>query len=598
MKKLVHSFRSFLEYIPEFLIAAYILLSTFPLLFEPYIQVDEGYYLGAARRIIQGDLLLQGYSFDKPFLLSLLPIPGMLLFGSQPLGFRVVPFLFHLASGILFVRLLRKVGMTGLFALLLGGALYSLPIMRSHGASALCEPYLNFFSVLLMNAFVSESSTRVLSRVFFLGFFTKFSFALFFPLLFSRIRKEGLSSFLRPALPIFILAFLYMIANPIKFGSITWFNHFFADRHSDPLLSRILSRFSMVVQAFGVENFLPIAAATFWMIYRRVRFGRHAPVLGTIFLLHLFVFLFMGAAFFQRYVVQVLPLSFLLLAYLFSGQAGALLDRISLGIKFGLSAVLLLGVSRHGVESVAFAEEKNEFGRMLSVYGSEINFQGAWVQDDSLWFTAPYRNRNLVTGCTTEECAKEVRASHPLFEKGYQFRAGRIERAPLWTGDPKRLRVSEMEFKLSLSEIGIRALRELRLGKTYEVREVNILPGRTHTASTLFYPQILSIKASPRAGVSPILPDLRVSFELGIHEFHRINQDFPAPSYRLIGRVVELSVGGREMKDALMPSLFHGYVISLGQIPLEYRKNMRLQVSGLRSEEIQVRREIVQGGDQ
>jgi hypothetical protein len=334
------------------------------------------------------------------------------------------------------------------------------------------------------------------------------------------------------------------------------------------------------------------------MIYRRARFGRHAPVLGTIFLLHLFVFLFMGAAFFQRYVVQVLPLSFLLPAYLFSGQAGAVSDRIAMGIKFGLSAVLLIGIGRHGFESVAFAEEKNEFGRMLSVYGSEIDFEGAWVQDDSLWFTAPYRTRNLVTGCTTEECAKEARVSHPLFEKGYQFRAGRIERAHLWAGDPKRVRVSEVEFKLPLSEIGSRALRELRLGKTYEVREVSLGSERTLTASSLFYPQILSIKASPRAGGSSILPGLQASLELGIHEFHRINQDFPAPSYRLIGRVVGLSVGGREMKDVLMPTLFHGYVISLGQIPLEYRKIMRLQVSGLRSEAIQVRKEIVQGGDQ
>jgi hypothetical protein len=45
--------RSLVDLGPELILGIYICWSTFPLLFEPYIQGDDGYYLGAARRVVQ-----------------------------------------------------------------------------------------------------------------------------------------------------------------------------------------------------------------------------------------------------------------------------------------------------------------------------------------------------------------------------------------------------------------------------------------------------------------------------------------------------------------------------------------------------------------
>lgn len=76
---------------------------------HPTFFIDESYYLFAGRKILSGDFFLRSFAFDKPILQALLPIPGMLIAGETPIGFRLSGFIFWIFGIFVWYRFFGRV---------------------------------------------------------------------------------------------------------------------------------------------------------------------------------------------------------------------------------------------------------------------------------------------------------------------------------------------------------------------------------------------------------------------------------------------------------------------------------------------------------
>ncbi len=563
-----------------------------PLLTNPSLHIDEGYYLGASRAILDGDLLLRGYGFDKPFLIALWPIPGILLLGKQALGFRLMALLAYLTSFVVFYQTLRKVLEGRLLALLVAGLLFLTPTFFVHGVSNFCEPYLILCAVLILYGVGRGATDAFLSRVFFLGVFTKFSFVLYLPLLLPRIRKSGIRAFLKPAFPILGLAVLYMISNPIKFGSVTWFTHFVSDQHTESFWVRVLHRASDVFHSLDSVTLttLLMLAISGWWIWKRPALRSDESLLPAVVGAHLFIFLFMGAKFYPRYVVQSLPAVFLLAAQglaLFRGT-GVRARLLEPALIFGLLS-LLISIGGHPRTPV---DEDRVLGRELHLYGTEANHEGAWVQNAYLWQSAPFGGRARDDGCLTPGCEQAVRTAHPWFENAYVFSDQKLKRGPLYTGSGSRVKREEVPHRESAKTIAQNLLRALRLGRTYEVESLVIEPASNRDSGAWFMESGVRLKAKPKPGKSVPLPPIELRFRVGVHEFHQ-GRAFPKPIYTLLARVDELKIGSAELTDLILPLFFEGYVLPLGNLPYEYDRAVRYTPLDLGPEGLKLLKETV-----
>ncbi len=586
------TFERFFEFLIVLILFVLVLITSGGLLFNPSLHIDEGYYLGASRAILDGDILLRSYGFDKPFLIALWPLPGLLLFGKQALGFRLVPFVCYLLALLVFNRLLKRITGARFVAVLGTAMLFFLPIFMVHAISNFCEPYLILLAILLMYGVFSGASTAFLSRIFFLGVFTKYSFLLYLPLLVPRIRKEGSKAFLRPSGWIFVAALIYMVANPNKFASITWFSHFVQDPHAGAWISRVWDRIQLIAGAFGSPTVLILVAVSIGLFLKNAKWKSSGELraLPWVLGLHLFVFLFMSANFYQRYVVQVLPVVFVMGAMgVASITEGTVFKRI-LQFGFAVGSLVAVGFLFHA-ERKPVAEDL-ALGRELLLYASEVDHEGAWVQNGYLWQTAPFHSRAIQSGCVGESCTLSFRVAHPLFQNGYEFAGGRLKRSPLWRGDARNLKREVMEIPFQADEIVESLARALHLGKTYYATRIEFEASRAASPGDLFSPTGLRAELSPIPSKSSLFPKLSVRFMVGVHEFHQGGEVVPLPMYRLLVRIEEFRVGDRDFVDVL-PVFFKGHVVEIGVLPYEYLPNVRYSISRVNERSLELVKETV-----
>ncbi len=582
----------FLGLLLELLCAGLLLVWAFPLTLDPSLHIDEGYYLGAARAILEGDFLLRAYSFDKPFLVALWPLPGLLLFGMNPVGFRLMAWLSYGVSFVLFARVLQKELGNRKLALLVAGILFSIPTFFVHGVSNFCEPVLILCSVLLLHGLSAGASVAFLSRIFFLGCFTKYSFFLYFPLLIPSVSRVGIRAFLKPSLAIFGIGFLYSIANPIKFGSLTWFSHFVLDRHQDSFWIRTWKRVFEIFHSLDstVLAVLLLLGSVFWWVRSRPALRSESMLLPAVVGIHFLIYLFMGANFYPRYVVQSLPAVFLLAVRGLAALRGGGF-RANLVDPAFIIALMPLLISIGRVDRVPM-ERDTALGRELHLYGTLANHEGAWVQNAYLWQTAPYSGKSANSGCLEPSFSGRFRSVYPLFEKGYRLHDGKLRRLPLWTGAPERLIREEVLFKSGVSALATQVIEAMRLKKTYGVFAVEVEPQQPPEPGAIFLPRGVRLIARSLPGKPTLLPEIEIRFTPGIHEFHR-ESEFPLPMYRLLARVEELRIGGRDLLDGVMPLFFGGYSIPLEVMPFVHDPSIRYSPLELRPEGLRILKESV-----
>ncbi len=562
---------------PLLLLLPGLFLYALPLWSTPALTIDEGYYLGASRAILQGDWFLRTYSFDKPYLVALWPLPGMLLLGNHPIGFRLVPLLCFAAAMVVFFRTAIKVIQSRILSLLFTATLFFLPLVFAHGVSNLCEPYLILFSCLLLYGHYHERSDSFMSRVFFLGVFTKFSFFLYFPLLLPRIRKTGVKEFLRPSVLILVFGLLYFVANPVKFGPLTWFSHFVSDRHPVSFLKRTIGRVIEVSGALGSYSLFAILlfSAGFGLIRLRAPWSDSRWILTLLVLIHFMTYLFMGAVFYQRYVVQVLPALFMVALWGVAQMRGT---RIRAGLLQPLFVLIFLPCAVHILKQARSSiDSEVDLGRELQVYGSEVSHEGAWIQNAYLWKSAPYAGKVWNEGCTAAVCRDRIRVAYPLFENGYLFQGGRIVRLPLYVGPVGNVRVEDIFWNRAPEELGTRLLESLRLKNTYRIEVASIEGGDAGDPNAMFVANSYVFQAVPKEGRPSFLPRLTIRAAPGINEFHQPSS-FPRPVFSILMRVHEIRLGEWNATDWVMPLFFQGYVRELEILPYPYFKNVRFSI--------------------
>lgn len=216
-------------------IALFITLIVFA--FHPTMHVDESLYVGAATQFLSGDILLRDYWFDKPFMLFFSIIPGILIFGSNSLGFCFSGIVCSTIAFSHFQHTLSK--NKELLTVILTALFFINPFHLSYLSSSMAEPFLllslclffkHYFSYLknrnresLDRAYIwfalslcVKQSPMMIAPVFIGLFLFEEKFSL------KRLIYE-IKYFFSKTKYIWILALTYQLTNKTKFASITWF---------------------------------------------------------------------------------------------------------------------------------------------------------------------------------------------------------------------------------------------------------------------------------------------------------------------------------------------------------------------------------------
>ena len=234
IKKGSYLLLSLLFYIITLLFLSFLIYRSF----YPTFYVDEGLYIGAATRVLGGDLLLQNYWFDKPFMQFYWIIPGILLFGYNILGYSISGIICSVWSFIKLPKVfqLKKLDICSIIIAFL---FFINPFHISYFTSSMAEPFmllclLNFLFYYFQ--FLQNNERGVLKKSyiwFTLGFCVKQSALMYSPVLLGlflsnkltvkKIKTE-LIFFFSSTKYLWLIAFLYQISNKKKFAAITWFS--------------------------------------------------------------------------------------------------------------------------------------------------------------------------------------------------------------------------------------------------------------------------------------------------------------------------------------------------------------------------------------
>ncbi len=220
--------------------------------FYPTLFVDESLYVGAALKVLSGDLFLRDYWFDKPFMQFFWIIPGILFMGNNIIGFSFSGIIASVWAHIKLSKIIEQ--KRTLFSILIALLFISNPFHIKYFSSAMAEPFLFIsftFIVTHYFQFLRTQNKKFLrySYIWFaLSFCVKQSTFMWAPiyaivfllpqLSFKHIKNEILF-FLKSTRWIWFIAFIYQASNTSKFAAITWFRKLANQKDPKTLLEHI-----------------------------------------------------------------------------------------------------------------------------------------------------------------------------------------------------------------------------------------------------------------------------------------------------------------------------------------------------------------------
>jgi hypothetical protein len=587
-----------LEFIALSIGSVFLLNQVFELIFAPNLFMDEGYYLGATHQVLNGDLFLRNYSFDKPFLLALWPLPGVLLFGENPFGFHFIPTLGFIGAFVLFYKTATTLGSKRVSAFFLSLLLFSLPSLQSLSISNFCEPYILFLTTLILYLVVKKAPLRWISNVFFLGFFTKYSFlsVLPFVLASSALNAGEISlrwifryakEFILAGKYLLFLGLIYLFLNQVPFKSITWFSVFSTYSTNAPSLStRFVNWFSLFGEQFTSKPLwltllLAIFVGTVASMMKSEKRSYSSLSLLWIAILPAFLILPISAApLLGRYLLIVLILFFLLLAHLI-GRSNV----ITISIAFcGLLA--LYPVKRSPIDSnIVSARNAYEIR-------NELNRNNVILQDDSLWVTSLFRDRVISSGCTSKKCSDEFQKGTKSQHFQYVFEKSQLSRI---LPDQVMIKDRQIDSGLSPDDIALGLLGSMRLKKSVKIEDVSFTDSDTAKIPLLYDGSIVKIGVSVEKGL-PLFVNhgdrAEISAQLWIHDLHDYPARFNQPRFQLMARFLSFKVKDREIIDFVMPYFFKGYSVPISNLAPVWDENKWLLSPHFRDGHIQLREVI------
>jgi hypothetical protein len=407
----------------QFVCLVVLTVRAFPLLVFPSVSMDEGFYIGAARAILQGDVLLTTYSFDKRFLQPFLLIPGLLLTGENAVSYHLPGLVATWIAFVLFCHLIRVVVQktTGLntdsvvmrlAASLLSLAVLTHPLFLSHEISAMCEPFMLAF---LFYAALQVFRSEPWERPWLLAFLVKVTAVMWLPLFFlaeyfhrPSSLKEYFRLFWTRTKWLWAFLFVYVLFNREKSLPLTWYLQNSQDKPN--LFKRIDFWFEALSRNFGIWHWMLWALVVGCIVGLLRQPNRSSQrkwllILQLSTLVHLVSLPLSGAPFYDRYLILLFP------QLLLASVAGAfylahrLLASQRLGIVQNLFAVLAVVFCISSVRSVALPLEPDAgFGRTLEAMRDLVP-SGAIIHSNHVWETRPYIGKNVgFYPCSTLNC--------------------------------------------------------------------------------------------------------------------------------------------------------------------------------------------------
>ncbi len=583
-----------------------LIYTSFRLLINPSLFEDEGYYLGATQSILSGDFLMAHYAFDKPFLLGFWPIPGIFALGPSPIGYHLtalVCFLFAFVSYQKILELFSKnIFKNFLFALMT----FALPLIQEHGVSLFCEPYMLLFTTLLILAILKSESSKKIANLFLVSFFTKYSMALWAPLVFGfalqknrdlirpRAFFQWIVQFIKNGKLLFILWFVFSISNAAKFGSVAWLSLLVHDNAQKAALAeRLKTWVEILYHALPHPAFSLLGIFIFfsggWFVFQRSKNSsvKNLDTLQIIWfavLIHFLAFAFSGARFYDRYLVLFIPVYFLSIFIILQKWVNAFprlsqIAEVSVTLVFFVGVIYELNLPKYSLSG------KPELGRKLYVVRDELNRREAILQTNVTWKSAAFRQDLRTTGCSSLECTQDLRKGNSANSFHYALMADEpgvlpeIWRAPLLL-DLSKLKRKTFVVPYSQNELVGQVLQSLKLKKAIQVSDVKIEPQdqsllRPHDLGQTWQP-FLSGPTITISGSTDRLefllgkhPKVELRGRVGVNELKELGGQMNQPRPTLVYEVEQLLVNGDEMTDVL-PLFFNGYTFKIGVLPVEW----------------------------
>lgn len=492
------------------LLLVVIVVRGFAVLIYPSFHMDESYYIGAAIRVLEGDLFLTTYKFDKPFLNALWYIPGILIAGDNALGFRLSALIatgFGLwwLSKIFLCIFEKQTSRSHYWSLVFAFLFYQSPLVNSYTLSAFAEPYL---LALLFGAlyYWSHQKDKRISYMFFsAAFFTKFTGLLWAPIyLFSidwRRPLVGLSKetqyLLKAAWPIFILGLFYTLTNAKKFGFLSmvkqntidnagristwqalsfWSEKTFYAVSDVPLVSCVI----VCMFFLGLVGCVQDLRAGKWKLSSISSGNFYLRLILPPLVCILIVYLLLNVSLYNRYVLLFFPFVFFMafrgvefLTTLFRSKSSMVLRSRLFELQLLIIAFVL---SLNLLEGVRVAEKQPaENGRLLSSLSHELK-NGPVHNPGLAWDFAPYFASHFKTkSCVSTECLMAERLGVGLLGEQMIVRFGsqpgrvvEIEKIPYKFGVNDSCQLTSEIVPMStvtVDKIAQTFLRKIRLKK-------------------------------------------------------------------------------------------------------------------------------------
>ena len=570
-----------------------------PLVTNPTPFMDEGYYMGATHSILKGDLLLHKYAFDKPFLLAWMPLPGILLFGENPIGFHVMPLLFSLVGVVLFFLALQgaTLARTLIQTVLNGGFslfLFTLPALRSLEVSNFCEPYLLFFGSLILYGLTNKKSRfqdSTLARIFICGLFVKFSFALWAPVLGfadfvvgKRTWPTGFREWVRTLVvetvrwlklgKVFLIIGLIITAwNAVPFSAILWFSGMSGvgvprfDGVFAPLLNlgdRTIQWVSILVSSLGVP--FSSFAGTLILMFASINLYRRG-LSGWLLLalisaaVHFFAYPITGVQLLSRYIVQFLPLFVFTLA-LIASRVGVL----RLGVLALLGTFCFLNLR----EPAGAIGGDERLGREAYVLREDLDRSRTVLSNGNLWVTEAFHDQLINSGCLSRACFDDFHSGIAVQRDHFLLKDN-----TLWRIVPRSIQDSSNHSRpgfmsISSTELAELVLKRLKIHKAVALERIletgayqeATEPYEGYRIHRLYDGSSFTLKARVTRGVSGLVEigqEVGVEFVLGFNDARESPKEFNQPRTLLMARILLFKIGDRDVTDLIMPLFHRGY---------------------------------------
>ena len=454
---------------------------------HPSLHMDESLYLGATLKMLHGDPLLTTYWLDKIPWASLLMIPGVMIAGENALGFHLSGLIAATLGVLVAQRLLWEMlgrSFWSVCAMLFYLFINISQFMVFHHASAFTDPFLLLFLLLSLRSLwlsVAHHNLMLKDRyehrayVFFTAaLLAKFGAFMWAPVLVGYwiLRYQdawwrvGPRRFLHAGRYLWLLALIFMLANPGKLAPIAWFSALFAKHPASakvgmmgvlwqrmsawvnlgasllgsPLIMTALLLVTVSVTVFCgvyllrlIKSVRPRLIREWYALFTKAQplWARWTLLLLLPFWAHAFGLCISGASLFDRYLYILVPqlvLSVIVGLHLVAHLDGGSRRWANVMSRSGLLLLSALGlmVGANGLNVakqwsyVSKSTIPTANARLLYAVRDELPRGSVLHHHARLWFLYPFTiGTTVYPACAEDRCLAEAQIGRAPFDRQY-----------------------------------------------------------------------------------------------------------------------------------------------------------------------------------